>query len=58
MWRDISSSPIESTEIGEWKEYAAYQSDVELRVIDVLRQQINNRSTQWKNGSKEVDIPF
>jgi IS605 OrfB family transposase len=40
LWRDISSFPLENTEIGEWKEYAAYQNGVQSRVIRILKEQI------------------
>lgn len=33
LWRDISSFPLECIEFGEWKEYAAYQNEVQYRVI-------------------------
>jgi len=43
LWRDISSSPLESIEVGEWREYAAYQNEVQYRVIRVLEEQIKGR---------------
>ncbi len=58
LWRDISSFPIESTEAGEWKEYAAYQNEVQCRVIRVLEEQIKGRDKQPHEGSKEDDISF
>lgn len=55
LWRDISSSPLES---GEWKEYAAYQNEVLCRVIRVLEEQIKGRDKQPHDGHREDDIPF
>ncbi|GAB4304292.1 MAG: hypothetical protein Fur0034_21120 [Desulfuromonadia bacterium] len=55
LWRDISSSPLES---GEWKEYAAYQNEVLFRVIRVLEKQIKGRDKQPYDGHREDDIPF
>jgi len=37
LWCDISSSPLECR---EWKEYAAYQNEVQSRVIHILEKQI------------------
>lgn len=58
LWRDISSSPLECIEFGEWKEYAAYQNEVQCRVVHVLEEQIKGRDRQPHDGSKEDDIPF
>jgi len=58
LWRDISSSPLECIEFGEWKEYAAYQNEVQCRVIRVLEEQIKGRDKQPHEGSKEDDISF
>ncbi len=47
LWRDISSSPL--GESGEWKEYAAYRNQVQVRVVDILRRAVcskNNREKQ------------
>ena len=43
LWRDISSSPIES---GEWREYAAYQNDVQYRVVRNLEGADRDRDNQ------------
>lgn len=37
LWRDVSSSPLDR---GEWREYAAYQNEVQCRVVHVLEEQI------------------
>ncbi|WP_058868187.1 type V CRISPR-associated protein Cas12b [Chloracidobacterium thermophilum] len=58
LWRDISSSPLECIEFGEWKEYAAYQNEVQCRVIRILKEQIKGRDKQPHEGSKEDDIPL
>jgi len=58
LWRDISSSPLECIECGEWKEYAAYQNEVQYRVIRILEEQIKGRDRQPHEGSREDDIPF
>ncbi|HOI37197.1 MAG TPA: type V CRISPR-associated protein Cas12b [Bacillota bacterium] len=58
LWRDISSSPLECIEFGEWKEYAAYQNEVQCQVIRVLEEQIKGRDKQPHEGSKEDDISF
>lgn len=58
LWRDISSSPLECIEFGEWKEYAAYQSEVQCQVIRVLEEQMKGRDKQPHEGSKEDDISF
>jgi len=58
LWRDISSSPLECIEFGEWKEYAAYQNEVQCQVIRILEEQIKDRDRQPHEGSKEDDIPF
>jgi hypothetical protein len=36
LWRDVSSSPINE---GQWDVYAAYQNNVQCRVIKILRKQ-------------------
>ncbi len=46
LWRDISSSPLECIEFGEWKEYAAYQNEVQCRVIRILEEQIKVHDKQ------------
>ncbi len=58
LWRDISSSPLECIEFGEWKEYAAYQNEVQCRVIRILEEQIKGRHKQPHEGSEEDDISF
>ncbi len=58
LWRDVSSSPLECIEFGEWREYTAYQNEVQCRVIRVLKEQIKCRDKQPHDGSKEDDIPF
>lgn len=58
LWSDISSSPLESIAIREWKEYAAYQNEVQCRVIRVLEEQMEDRDKQPHEASKEDDIPF
>jgi len=58
LWRDISSSPLECIGSGEWKEYAAYQNDVQCRVIRILEEQIKERGWHLHDGSKEDEIPF
>jgi len=58
LWRDISSSTLECIEFGEWKGYAAYQNEVQRRVVHVLEEQIKGRDKQPNDGSKEDDIPF
>ncbi|MEW6258988.1 MAG: type V CRISPR-associated protein Cas12b [Thermodesulfobacteriota bacterium] len=58
LWRDISSFPTTFREIGEWREYAAYQNEVQCRVIRVLEEQIKDRDKQQHDGHKENDIPF
>jgi len=58
LWRDISSSPLESIEFGEWKEYTAYQNEVLCCVVRVLKEQIEARDRQPHVGSREDDIPF
>lgn len=55
LWRDVSASPLDR---GEWREYAAYQNEVQYRVIRVLEEQIKGRDKQPHEGSKEDDIPF
>ncbi|WP_028326052.1 type V CRISPR-associated protein Cas12b [Desulfatirhabdium butyrativorans] len=42
LWRDISAFPLESNEIGEWKETSAYQNDVQYRVIRMLKEHIKS----------------
>jgi len=58
LWRDISSSPLECIESGEWREYIAYQNDVQSRVIRVLEKQIKGLDKQPHDGSGDDDIPF
>lgn len=58
LWRDISSSPLECIEFGEWREYAAYQNEVQFRVVRVLKKQIEDRDKQPHDEPKEDDIPF
>jgi len=58
LWRNISSSPLECIEFGEWKEYAAYQNEVQCRVIRILEEQIKGRDKQLHEGAKEDDISF
>ncbi|MEN6440883.1 MAG: type V CRISPR-associated protein Cas12b [Syntrophobacter sp.] len=58
LWRDISSSPLECIEIGEWKEYAAYKNEVQCRVTRILEKQVKGRDRQPHDGSREDDIPF
>jgi len=58
LWRDISSSPLECIEFGEWKEYAAYQNEVQCRVVRVLEEEIKGRDKQPHDGAKEDDILF
>lgn len=41
LWRNISSSPLERIEFGEWKEYAAYQNIVQRKVVEILKKQTN-----------------
>jgi len=53
LWRDISSSPLK---FGEWREYGAYQNEVQCRVISILKKQC--REKRLHDGSKEDDIPF
>lgn len=58
LWRDVSSSPLECIEFREWKEYAAYQNEVQYKVIRALEEQIKRRDKQPHDGSREDDIPF
>ena len=58
LWRDISSSSLESIESGEWKEYAAYQNEVQRQVVRVLEKQIKDRDKQSHVGPKGDDLPF
>ncbi|HRR42473.1 MAG TPA: hypothetical protein P5244_14665, partial [Syntrophales bacterium] len=58
LWRDISSSPLENSQAGEWKEYAAYQKVVQYRAIDNLKEQLKGRFSQLHDWSKEDDIPY
>lgn len=58
LWRDISSSPLECSKCGEWKEYVVYQNEVQCRVIRVLEGQIKGRYKQTRDESREDDIPF
>ena len=58
LWRDVSSSPLDSIEFGEWKEYAAYQNEVQYRVIRLLKQQAQNRYNQAIDQSSEDDIRY
>ena len=57
LWRDISSLPLEEG-TREWKEYAAYQNEVQCRVIRVLEEQTKGRDSQPHDGHREDDIPF
>jgi IS605 OrfB family transposase len=52
LWRNISSSPLECLEFGEWKEYAAYQNEVQFRVVGVLAEGLKGRSKQPHSGTK------
>lgn len=58
LWRDISSSSFECIEVGEWKEYVAYQNEVQCRVIRILEEhleeQMKRRDKQPHNGSGRV----
>ena len=58
LWRDISSSPLEDAQAGEWKEYTAYQNEVQCRIVRLLEEQIKCRDKQTLDGSREDDIPF
>jgi len=58
LWRDISSSSLECVKSGEWKEIAAYQNDVQCRVIRNIKEKKKGRDKQPQKGSKEADIPF
>lgn len=42
LWRDVSSSPLDR---GEWREYAAYQNEVQCRVVHVLEEQIKTATS-------------
>lgn len=58
LWRDISSSPLESIKFGEWKEYAAYHNEVLCRIVHILKKQIKGRYRQLQDGHREDDISF
>lgn len=58
LWRDISSSQLECIEFREWKEYVAYQNEVQCQVIRVLKEQIKGRDKQPHDGSREDDVPL
>jgi IS605 OrfB family transposase len=58
LWRDISSLPLESAEAGEWKEYAAYTKEVQYRVVNILKKQIQGRCGQPHDRHREDDISF
>jgi len=58
LWRDISSSPLECIECGEWKEYTAYQNEVQCQVIRVLGEQIKGHHKQSYGRVKEDGILF
>jgi IS605 OrfB family transposase len=58
LWRDISASPLECAECGEWKEYAAYQNEVQRRVVRILEEEMKGRGKQPHDGFEEDDIPF
>jgi hypothetical protein len=58
LWRDISASPLECAEFGEWKEYAAYQNEVQRRVVRILEEEMKGRGKQPHDGFEEDDIPF
>lgn len=55
LWRDISSAPLKD---GEWKEYTAYQNEVQCRVIRILKDQIKSKNKQSLYWLKEDDTPF
>jgi len=54
LWCDISSFPLQDKS-REWKEYAAYQNEVQCRILE---EQIKGRDKQPHEGSKEDDISF
>lgn len=54
LWRDISSSSLESVEVGEWREYGAYQKEVQCRVIRVLEEQIKGATSNCMRGPKRM----
>jgi hypothetical protein len=58
LWRNISSSPLECLEFGEWKEYAAYQNEVQLRVVHILAKEIKARSKKPHLVAKTEDLPY
>ena len=58
LWRDISSSPLNDPLAGEWKEYAAYQNEVNCRVVNILRKQLLDRNMHKNGNDNEADILF
>jgi hypothetical protein len=57
LWRDISSAPLDS-KFGEWKEYAAYQTEVQFRVVRILEKEMQRRNAQGHADARNDDIPF
>jgi len=54
LWRDISSSRPDDTAAGKWQTYDEYQNRVQYRVVDILREQANERK---KRTSSRCDKP-
>ncbi len=55
LWRDISPASLEE---GEWREYAAYQSDVRKRVANVLNRQASVFDKQPHGRPSGEEDPF
>lgn len=58
LWRDVSSSPLDDPNAGEWKEYTAYQNEVQWRVVRILEEELKGRFQRLYEGAKEDGIPF
>ncbi len=54
LWRDVSSSPLN---YGKWKEYAAYQKEVQYKLIRILRKQMEVPDRQPYKGKKGATFP-
>ncbi len=58
LWRDISSSSLDSAEAGAWQDYKNYWQHVRVRVLHILEEQLKRRDPLWPGHSEEEDLPF